>query len=192
MALFQRHIDAEATAFAWTRTVDLEQQQWVSRRSEWQPTGETRNVQRHQETYWETATDWQPGPPKAEGMPGFQQPMTMPGSQQPMTMPGSQQPVTGQELRTRTFYTYEEPEWRKSRTLTASGADRDEVHWPEYTLAPGERVRGKAETYSGTFTASAKQYEATLEEVQWRTLALGTRYRLSLGLLGGVHEVTPI
>ena len=183
MALFRRHIDAEATAFAWTRTVDMEQQEWVDKRSAWQPTEETRNVERHQESYWETVTDWHPGPPNADGTPGPQQPMTR------------------QELRTRTFYTYEELEWRKGRTLTASGADRNEVHWPEYTLAPAERVRGKAETYSGTFTASAKkakqakqakQYVATLDEAQWRTLALGTTYRLSLGLLGGVHEVTPI
>ena len=177
MALFRRHIDAEATAFAWTRTVDMEQQEWVDKRSRWQPSGETRNVQRHQETYWETVTDWHPGAPNADGTPG------------------PQQPVTRQELRTRTFYSYEELEWRKGRTLTAAGADRNEVHWPEYTLAPGERVRGKAETYSGTFTASAKQakqYAVTLDEAQWRALALGTTYRLSLGLLGGVHEVTPI
>jgi hypothetical protein len=174
MALFRRHIEAEATALAWTRTVDMEQQQWVGKRSGWQPSGETRNVERHQENYWETVTDWQPGAPNADGTPGPQQPMTR------------------QEMRTRTFYTYEALEWRQGRTFTASGADRSEVRWPEYTIAPGERVRGKAETYSGTFTASAKQYDTTLDEAQWRTLALGATYRLSLGFLGGVREVTPI
>jgi hypothetical protein len=106
-------------------------------------------------------------------------------------MPGSQQPVTRQELRTRTFYTYEALEWRQSRTLTTSGGDQKEVQWPEYALAPGERIRSKAETYSVTFTGPAKQYETTLDETQWRTLTLGTSYKLSLGLLGGVHEVTP-
>ena len=183
MALFRRHIDAEATALAWIRTVNIEQQQWVSKRSERQPNEEIRNVERHQEIYWETVTDWLPGPPNADGTPGPQQPMTR------------------QEMQTRTFYTFEELEWREGRTLTASGADVTDVHWPEYTLAPGERLRGKAETYSGTFTAPAKeakeakepkQYAATLDEAQWRTLALGTTYRLRLGLLGGVHEVTPI
>jgi hypothetical protein len=174
MALFRRHIDAEATAFAWTRTVDIEQQQWVGNRSSWQPSGETRNVQRRQENHWETVTDWQPGPPNADGTPGPQQSMMR------------------QELRTRIFYTYEALEWRESRTFTASGADRNDVHWPEYTLAPGERVRGKAETYSVTFTAPAKQYETTLDETQWGVLTHGTTYRLSLGLLGGVREVTPI
>jgi hypothetical protein len=174
MAFFRRHVDAEATAVAWTRTVDMEQQQWVGKRSGRQPSGEARNVQRHQETYWESVTDWQPGPPNADGTPG------------------PQQPITRQELRTRTFYTYEALEWRAGRTLTASGTDRNEVHWPKYTLAPGERVRGKSETYSVTFIAPAKQYEATLDETQWRTLTLGTTYRLSLGLLGGVRDVTPI
>ncbi|HEY6789965.1 MAG TPA: hypothetical protein VI365_21910 [Trebonia sp.] len=174
MALFRRHVDAEATAFAWTRTVGMEQQQWVGRRSAWEPSGETRNVQRRQETYWETVTDWQPGPANADGTPG------------------AQQPLTRQELRTRTFYTYEALEWRESRTLTASGADQSEVRWPEYTLVPGERVRSKAETYTGTFTAAARQYEATLGETQWRALALGTTYQLRLRLLGGVRDVTPI
>ena len=174
MALFRRHIEAEATAFAWTRTVDTEQQQWVSKRSGWQPSGEIRNVQRHQETHWETVTDWRPGPPGADGMPG------------------PQQPVTRQEQRTRTFYTYEALEWCQGRTLTASGADRNDVYWPEYSLAPGERIRGKAETYSATFTAPARQYQTTLDEAQWRTFTLGTTYRLRLGPLGGVHEVAPV
>jgi hypothetical protein len=173
MALFRRHIDAEATAFAWTRTVDLEQPQWVSKRSEWRPGGETRNVERHNESYWETITDWQPGPTGTDGMPG------------------PQQPVTRQEFRTRTFYTYEALEWRESRTFRASGADRSDVRWPEYTLEPEERVRGQAEKYSVTFTGPTKSYEKTLDETQWRVLALGTTYRLSLGPLGGVREVTP-
>jgi hypothetical protein len=173
MALFRRHIDAEATAFAWTRTVDVEQQEWVGRRSGWEPSGEdSRNVQRRQESYWETVTEWQPGPANADGTPG------------------PQQPLTRQELRTRTFYTYEALEWRKGRAFTASGADQNEVRWPQYTLGPGERVRGKAETYSVTFTAPAKQYEKTLDETKWRTLTLGTTYRLSLGLLGRVRDVT--
>jgi hypothetical protein len=174
MALFRRHVDAEATAFAWTKTVVMEQQEWVGKRSGWQPNGETRNVQRHEESIWESVTDWQPGPPNADGTPGPQQPMIR------------------QELRRHTYYTYEELEWPKGRTLTASGADQNEVRWPDYTLALGERVRGKAETYSVTFTASAKQYETTTDEAQWRTLALGTTYRLSLGLLGGVRAVTSI
>jgi hypothetical protein len=173
MAFLRRHVDAEATAFAWTRTIDLEQQQWVSKRSQWKPGGETRNVERHQESRWETVTEWEPGPPGADGMPG------------------PQRPVTRQELKTRTFYTYEALEWLQSRSLIASGADRGDVRWPEYALEPGERIRTKTETYTVTFTGPAKKYETTLDETQWRALALGTTYRLSLGLLGRVREVTP-
>jgi hypothetical protein len=174
MALLRRHVDAEATALAWTRTVDLEQQEWVSKRSEWQPGGETRNVERHQENYWETVTEWEPGPPGADGMPG------------------PQQSVTRQELRTRTIFTFEALEWRESRTLIASGADRNDVRWPEYALAPVERLRRQTETYSVTFSGSAKKYEATLDETQWRALVLGTTYRLSLSLLGRVRDVTSV
>jgi len=173
MALFRRHIEAEATALAWTRIVNIEQQEWVSKRSEWRPGGETRNVKRHEEHYWETVTDWQTGPSNADGTPG------------------PQQPVTRQEWRTRTFYTYEALEWHESRSLTASGADRDHVRWPEYALAQGERVRSQVETYSVTFTGPAKRYETTLDEAQWRALTIGATYRLGLGLLGGVREVTP-
>jgi hypothetical protein len=174
MALFRRHVEAEATALAWTRTVDIEQQEWVSKRSQWKPGDQARNVQRHQENHWETVSEWKSGPPGADGMPG------------------PQQRVTRQELRKRTFYTYEALEWRESRTVTASGADRDDVRWPEYALAPGERIRSKAETYSATFTGPAKQHETTLDETQWRALALGTTYRLSLGLLGAVREVAQV
>lgn len=179
MALFRHHIEAEATALAWTRTVDTEQRQWVARRSEWKPAGEARDVQRHEESHWETVTNWQPGLPNAGGTPGLQQ-------------PGLQQPVTRQELRTRTYYTYEALEWREGRTLTASGAGQDDVRWPEYTLAPDERLRDESQAYSATFTAPDKQYEATLDEPQWRALTLGATYRLGLGLLGHVHEVTPV
>jgi hypothetical protein len=44
----------------------------------------------------------------------------------------------------------------------------------------------------GHVRRAGKQYETTLEEAQWRTLTLGATYRLGLGLLGGVREVTPI
>ncbi len=174
MALFRRHVEAQASAFGWTRTVDIEQRLWVSKRSEWRPGGEARNVQSHHENYWETVTDWRPGPTGADGMPG------------------PQQAVTRQEFRTRTFYTYEALEWHESRTVTASGGDRGDVRWPDYELAPEERVRRQSETYSVTFTGPAKQHEATLDEAQWRALTLGATYRLSLGLLGSVRDVSPL
>ena len=152
MAIFRRHIEAEATAFSWTKTVKTEQENWVEERSDWQPWGEIRNVTSHRESYRD---------------------------------------MDNGTLRTRTFYTYESKQWWEGRTLNSSGTDRDDVHWPVYTLQPGERVFAKWETYSVTFTTQEKKYEKTLDESQWRALTPGATYRVSLGLFGGVREVTP-
>jgi len=94
-------------------------------------------------------------------------------------------------LRTETSYTYESHQWWEGRTLKSSGADQDDV-WPQYTLEPGERVYAKWEDYSATFTTPGKKYEKTLDESQWRALALGAAYRLTLGALGGVRSVAPL
>jgi hypothetical protein len=94
-------------------------------------------------------------------------------------------------LQTQTSYTYESHQWWEGRTLESSGTDQDDA-WPEYTLKPGERVYAKWETYSATFTTPQKTYEKTVDEPQWRELALGASYRLSLGPLGGVRTVTPL
>ncbi len=150
MAIFRRHVDAEATAFAWTKTVKTEQENWAEERSDWQPWGEIRNVARHQRSYREP-----------NGV-----------------------------VRTQAYYTYESRQWWEGRTLTSSGTGRDNVHWPVYTLEPGERVYAKWETYSVTFTTPEKKYEKTLDESRWRALIPGATYRVSLGLLGGVREVT--
>jgi hypothetical protein len=152
MALFRRHIDAEVTAFAWSKTVKTEQEVWVEESSDWKPWGEIRNVTSHERTYRDS-----------QGV-----------------------------LRTDTSYTYESHQVWEGRTLTSSGTDRDDVHWPDYTLQPGERVYAKWETYSAAFTTRGKQYEKELDEPQWRALTLAATYRLSLGPLGGVRAVTPL
>lgn len=51
MAVFRRHIDAEATAFAWAKTVQTEQENWAEERSDWKPWGEIRNVASHRQSY---------------------------------------------------------------------------------------------------------------------------------------------
>jgi hypothetical protein len=115
----------------------------------------------------------------------------VPGPPNPDGTPGPMQSVQ----RTRTSYTFEMAEWQDTRTVTASGTDRDDVRWPQYALMPGERVRKKAETYWVTFTASAKEakeYEGVTDETQWRAVTLGATYRLTLGLLGGVRGAIPI
>jgi hypothetical protein len=173
MALFgRRPVTATVTTMAWSRTVDLEIQQWVAKRSSWVPSDDVRNVQKHSEQYWATVTDTQPGVPDGTGIPG------------PTTS------STRSELRLRVYYTYEALEWRRGRTLTASGTVPDDVRWPDDPLVTNERVRSRSETYAATFAADDKKYEASLPEPQWRTLEVGAACHLTLGLLGGVKSAT--
>jgi hypothetical protein len=174
MPLFgKRQVEARVTAVAWSRVIQLEQQEWVAKRSSWVPRDDVRNVKKHTEDYWETVTDMLPGAPDANGMPG------------PPT------PQTRMELRTRFYYTFEELEWHKGRSFQAKGTDTGDVHWPQYTPEGRERVRDTKETYSATFTSADKQYAVTLPEPEWRALETGGGYRLTLGLFGGVKKVTP-
>ena len=155
----------------WTRLVQLERQEWVSKRGSWAPFDETRNVKQHTETYWENVTDMTPGAPDMNGIPG----------------PSVATPRM--ELRTRSYYTYEALEWHKGRTLRAWGTSPGDVAWPEYTLESGERVRDLKESYEVTFTTADKRYEASLTEQEWRGLEPGLACHLSLGLFGGVKKV---
>jgi hypothetical protein len=174
MALFRaRQVDASVVAVAWSRVVQLERQEWIAKRGASSP-GEARNVEKHSETYWATVTDTKPGAPDMTGIPG------------PSVS------TARSELRTRVYYTYEVQEWRKGRTLSAEGADQGYVKWPDSPLEPGERVRSRQETYSATFAAAGKRYEATLPERDWRALIPGGTSRLVLGLLGGVKKVAPL
>src|ERR1700759_1180915 len=151
MALFgARRVDVQVTAVAWSRTVQMEQREWVSGRGSWHPGDEGRNVEKNTGSYWAMVTDTTPGAPDMSGIPG------------PSTS------STRSELRTRGYYTYEVQEWHKGRTLRASGADQDSVAWPDFTLAPGERVRDRKEVYSVTFASAGKRFETTLPEQEWR------------------------
>jgi hypothetical protein len=98
---------------------------------------------------------------------------------------------TRTEPRFRIYYTYEQLEWHKGAEHKASGTGQDGVAWPEYELGPHERVRDKKETYTATFTAGDKSYEATLPEQEWRALEPGVSCRLTRGLFGGVKTATP-
>jgi hypothetical protein len=175
MALFgKRQVVAQVTGLTWSRVVQMERRQWEPKRGAFVPPGETRNVQKHTEQFWGTAAGIIPGQPNANGMPG--------------------QPVPGvqQELQTRVYYTYEVLEWRKGRTLTADGTDPSTVSWPDYTLDPGERVRGTKEDYHVTVAAGDKHYETSLPEGQWRDLEPGASYDLAIGLFGGIKKITPV
>jgi hypothetical protein len=176
MALFRgRSVDALVTAVRWSRTVQLERLEWVAKRSDWGPPEGARNVKQHTETYWASPTD--PVSPSAPTMTGG---------------PGAGVSPTRTELRTRVYYTYEAQVWHKGRSLQASGYGGSDAKWPDYTLQPGERVRDRRETYSVTFTAGDKQYEKEFPEQEWHAFAPGDACHLSLGLLGGVKNATPV
>ena len=58
MALFgRRQADAQVTSLTWTRIVQLERQQWVSKRGSRVPSEGTRNVKKHTQTYWAAPND---------------------------------------------------------------------------------------------------------------------------------------
>jgi hypothetical protein len=176
MALFRgRSVDALVTAVRWSRTVQLERLEWVAKRRDWGPPEGARNVKQHTETYWASPTD--PVSPSAPTMTGG---------------PGAGVSPTRTELRTRVYYTYEAQVWHKGRSLQASGYGGSDAKWPDYTLQPGERVRDRRETYSVTFTAGDKQYEKEFPEQEWHAFAPGDACHLSLGLLGGVKNATPV
>jgi hypothetical protein len=202
MPLFgKRQVQARVTEVAWSRAVQLERQEWVAKRSSWVPSDDVRNVEKHTESYWETVTDMQPGMPGAAGFPGTPGAAGMPGMPGAGGFPGTPgagglpggapAPSTHMEPRTRVYFTYEALEWHRGAALRSSGTSQDGVAWPAYELGPGERVRDKEESYSATFTAGDKSYEAKLPEQEWRALAPGGSCQLSLGLLGGVKKVTP-
>jgi hypothetical protein len=132
-----------------------------------------RNLKAHNGAYWLPVADGRPGPPADGALPG---------------------PTVGSvrtEVRPRVYYTYEEVEWRAGRTLTAAGSGQDGVRWPDASLVAGQAVKSRHEAYTATFAAGGKQYQASLPEPQWRALEPGSVCRLTLGLRGGVKQVSP-
>ena len=175
MTLFGgRLVDARVTAMSWTRTMQLERQEWVARRGTWLPPDGARNVEKHTETYRPARAAPLSGGTGVPGLPGGV------GAHPRRAKP-----------RTRVYYTYEVQEWRKSRLLRASGDGPGDVGWPAHTPEPGERVRHQVETYIVTFAAAGKQYDKTLPEPEWRAFTVGDACRLTLGLLGGVKKAAP-
>ena len=173
MALFgRRQVDATVTALAWSREVVVASQHWVARRSSVHPGRGVRNLQTHNENYLARVVDGRPGPPADGARPG---------------------PAVGSaqtEFRLRVYYTYEEVEWRAGRSLTAAGTGQAGVRWPDEPLGAGEAVKSRHESYTATFTAAGRQYEASLPEQEWRALEQGLACRLTLGLRGSVKEVS--
>jgi hypothetical protein len=92
-----------------------------------------------------------------------------------------------------TQFEYEEFEWHKYRSFSAKGDSPADLHWPEHALEPDQRISERRETYHAKFSANADEYLTELDEVTWRTLKVGKRYRLTVGLLSDeVKQVSPV
>jgi hypothetical protein len=174
MGVLVRHVDAVVVALSWKRTVVIEQGRWVSRSTSWKPHGDNvrnlRTVQR-------------------------MEPDIVGGSS--MRRAGASMPRSRsyEVMAEHTHFEYEEFEWHKYRSFSAKGDTPADVRWPEYTLEPDQRISEQRETYHAKFSANAAadEYLTELDQATWRTLKMGKRYRLRVGVLSDeVKQVSPV
>lgn len=154
----------------------IEQGHWSSRRTSWKPNGH--NV-RNLRTAHRTEPDIVGGS-SARGL----------GANVPKSR-------AYEVMADHTYFEYEEFEWHKYRSFSAKGDTTADVQWPEYTLEPDQRISERRETYHAKFSANADadadEYLTELDESTWRTLKVGKRYRLTVGLLSDeVKHVSPV
>jgi hypothetical protein len=152
-------------ALSWKRTVVIEQGRWVSRSTAWKPNGDNvRNLRAVQRMEADLVAEQNIRRSSRRGMPK------------------SKIGVMSEHTR----FEYEEFEWRKYRTFSAKGDGPADLHWPEHTLEPEQRISERRETYQAKFSVNADsgagEYQTELDETTWRTLKVGKRYRLKLGL----------
>jgi hypothetical protein len=174
-----RRVEAVAVALSWRRTVAIEQGHWVSHRTAIKPRGgNVRNLRMIKRT--------EPDIVGGSGGSGMH-----PGRAR---LPQNR---AYEVMAEHTYFEYEEFEWRKYRTFSAKGDAADSVHWPEYALEPDQRISEQRETYHAKFAVKgdpdADEYATELDYATWRTLKVGRRYRLKVGLLSAeVKQVTPV
>jgi hypothetical protein len=173
MSVLSRHVEAAVVSLSWKRTVVIEQGRWLSRSTAWKPHGDNvRNLRAVHRT----------------------EPDIVGGSS--MRRAGASMPKSRayEVMADHTYFEYEEFEWHKYRTFSAKGETSADVHWPEYTLEPDQRISERRETYHAKFSVNAdgNEYVTELGEATWRTLKAGRRYRLKVGLLSDeVLQVSP-
>jgi len=173
MSVLSRHVEATVVSLSWKRTVVIEQGRWLSRSTSWKPHGDNiRNLREVHRT----------------------EPDIVGGSS--MRRAGASMPKSRayEVMAEHTYFEYEEFEWHKYRTFSAKGDSPSDLHWPECTLEPEQRISERRETYHATFSANADadEYVTELDQATWRTLKAGKRYRLKIGLLSDeVLQVSP-
>ena len=175
MSVFSRNVDARVAALSWTRTVVVEQGRWESRRTAWKPHGDNvRNVRAVQAREPDIVIE---GSMRRAGA----------------SMPKSR---SDEVLTTHTYFEYEEFGWHKYRSFSARGDSPADVHWPDCSLQPDQRVSERRETYRAKFSVRAgdgeDEYAAEVDEATWRKLRIGRRCRLKVGAFSDeVKRVTP-
>ena len=187
MSVLSRHVDAVVVELSWKRTVVIEQGRWHFRSTSWKPHAD--NVRNLRAIH------------RAEPDIVGGSSMRRSGASMPR---GSAHEVMAEH----TYFEYEEFEWHKYRTFSAKGDTPGDVHWPEYTLEPEQRVSERRETYHAKFAVNTKsntksntrtdansdadEYLTELDEATWRPLKLGKRYRLTVGVLSDeVKQIAP-
>jgi hypothetical protein len=176
MSVFSRHVDAVVVALSWKRTVVIEQGRWESRSTSWKPHGDNvRNLRtvQHME------------PDIVGGRSRGQDVARLPKNR------------SYEVMSEHTHFEYEEFDWHKYRSYSARGDSPADVHWPEHTLEPEQRISERRETYHAKFSADADggadEYMTELDEATWRTLEVGLRCRPKVGALSDeVKQVTPV
>jgi hypothetical protein len=175
VSVLSRHVDAMVVALTWKRTVVIEQGRWLARSTAWKPHGENvRNLRMVQRMEADLVAE---------------------RNRRRSTRPGMPKDRSG-VLSEHTRFEYEEFEWRKYRSFSAKGDSPADLRWPEYTLEPDQRISERRETYHAKFSsnadANANEYLTELDQATWRTLKVGKRYRLTVGLLSDeVKQVAP-
>jgi hypothetical protein len=174
MRVFSRHVDGSVVALNWRRTVVIEQGRWESRRTAWKPHGD--NVRNLRTMHAEE--------------PDIVIEATMRRAGASMPRSKSHEVMTNH-----TYFEYEEFEWHRYRSFSATGDSPADVRWPEHALEPDQRISERRETYHAKFSVDAgggeDEYLTELDEATWRTLETGQRCRLTLGVLSDeVKQVT--
>ncbi len=172
--MFTRNVDAAVVALSWKRTVVVEHGRWEHRRTSWKPHGDNvRNLRAIHDVEPDIVLDAT---------------MRRAGA----GMPASK---THEVMANHTYFEYEEFEWRRYRSFSASGDSPADVHWPEHALEPDQRISERRETYRAKFSVAADESDLVteLDEPTWRTLKLGRRYRLKVGAFSDeVKQVSPL
>jgi hypothetical protein len=175
----RKQVNARIEGFSWQRSIATEYQVWTKESSYKEFPKNSRNRKTRQESYRKSTTVYRDKYVYRPDNPG------------PEDYVWVSEPVTEWKWDTRTRYEYEVPQWKRGRTLWASGRSRTDVHWPDDRLegAEARRNSAKTESYTVRFVATnGKRYHKDLTEKAWMELDTNADYLLKTTLSGKVAQ----